>query len=107
MLAKCDDVCRTYDVIQYAYADVLSGWEEIQSFRVNVLLDGLEEGAYTSDFVCVKKDDDLMVRECVERKHLTKPLTIKLLEASRQYWLRHGISDWGIVIEKGVAGDED
>jgi len=41
-----------------------------------------------------------MVRECVERKHLTKPLTVKLLQASKDFWLRHGVSDWGIVIEK-------
>ena len=96
-MSKCEDVCRTYDAIQYAYADLLNGSADIKSFRVNVLLDGLD---YTSDFVCVKADGDLMIRECVERKHLTKPLTVKLLDASREYWLRHGVSDWGIVIEK-------
>lgn len=104
-LSKCEGVCRTFDVIQYAYADLLNGSADIKSFRVNVLLDGLE-GDYTSDFVCVKTDNDLMVRECVERKHLTKPLTMKLLQASRDFWLRHGVSDWGIVIEKeGVANE--
>ena len=41
-----------------------------------------------------------MVRECVSRNHLTKPLTAKLLDASRNYWISHGISDWGIVIDK-------
>ena len=98
-LLKCEDVCRTFDAIQFAYADLLNGSEEIKSFRVNVLLDGMD-GGYTSDFVCVKADNDLMVRECVERKHLTKPLTVKLLQASKDFWLRHGVSDWGIVIEK-------
>lgn len=63
-------------------------------------MDGLEEGDYTSDFVCMKEDGDLMVRECVERKYLTKPLTAKLLDTSRQYWLRQGVTDWGIVVEK-------
>lgn len=97
---KCDDVCKTYDAIQYAYANLLSETEEVKSFQVNVLLQGLEEGEYTSDFVITKADGNLMVRECVSRKHLTKPMTTKLLEASRNYWKSHGVSDWGIVIEE-------
>lgn len=99
-LPKCEEVCRTYDAIQYTYAEVLSGARDIKSFRANVLLDGLEEGDYTSDFVCVKMNGDLMVRECVSRQYLTKPLTAKLLDVSRNYWLRHGVTDWGIVIER-------
>ena len=63
----------------------------------NVLLDGLELGAYTSDFVCVKSDGDLLVRECVSRKFLMKPMTVKLLDASREYWLRRGVTDWMVV----------
>lgn len=100
MLQKCVDICKTYDEIQYAYSELLSQNEEILEFRCNVLLEGLEEGAYTSDFVCTKLDGDLMVRECVQRKHLRKPLTAKLLEVSRQYWLRHGVLDWGMVIDE-------
>ena len=61
----------------------------------------MEEGAYTSDFVITKADGNLMVRECVSRKHLTKPMTTKLLDVSRNYWKSHGVSDWGIVIEEG------
>lgn len=102
VVAKCEGVCRTYDAIQYAYANLLSEAEEVKSFQVNVLLQGLEEGAYTSDFVITKADGNLMVRECVSRKHLTKPMTTKLLDASRNYWKSHGVSDWGIVIEEGV-----
>ena len=41
-----------------------------------------------------------MVRECVYRKVLTKPMTVRLLDASREYWLRHGVSDWAVVVEK-------
>ena len=26
VLGKCDEVCRTYDAIQYAYADLLTDW---------------------------------------------------------------------------------
>ena len=98
-LPKCQDVCRTYDAIQAAYAEVLQECDEVKEIRCNVLLDGLEIGEYTSDFVCVKPDGDLMVRECVFRKFLVKPMTVKLLDASREYWLNHGVSDWGIVID--------
>lgn len=98
-LPKCSEVCRTYDNIQYMYADILQNSNEIKEIRCNVLLEGLSEGEYTSDFVCVKSDSDLMVRECVFRKYLTKPMTVKLLDASREYWLKHGVSDWGLVID--------
>ena len=102
VIPKCNDVCRTYDPIQSAYADMLAADDAIQEIRCNVLLDGLEVGEYTTDFLCVKTDGDLMVRECVFRKHLTKPLTIKLLDASKEYWLRHGVTDWGLVIDEEV-----
>ena len=87
MIGKCSDVCRTYDAIQYAYADLLQESDEVKEIRCNVLLDGLDVGEYTSDFVCTKTDGDLMVRECVFRKFLMKPLTVKLLDASREYWI--------------------
>ena len=69
-------------------------------FKSTLKLGAYEEGAYTSDFVITKADGNLMVRECVSRKHLTKPMTTKLLDASRNYWKSHGVSDWGIVIEE-------
>ena len=96
-LSKCKEICRTYDDIQFAYADMLQQNDSITEIRCNVLLDGLELGEYTTDFVCVKADNDLMVRECVSRKFLTKPLTVKLLDISRDYWSKHGVTDWGIV----------
>ena len=102
MIGKCSDVCRTYDTIQYAYADLLQESDEVKEIRCNVLLDGLDVGEYTSDFVCTKTDGDLMVRECVFRKFLMKPLTVKLLDASREYWIRHGVTDWGLVIDEEV-----
>lgn len=102
MVGKCSEVCRTYDVIQSAYVNLLQESEEIREIRCNVFLDGLEIGEYTSDFVCTKADGDLMVRECVFRKFLMKPLTVKLLDASREYWGRHGVTDWGVVIDEEV-----
>ena len=98
-LSKSKEVCRFFDAIQSSYADILQDSIEIKEIRCNVLLNGLAEGDYTSDFVCVKADNDLMVRECVYRKYLTKPMTVKLLDMSREYWLNHGVSDWGIVID--------
>lgn len=98
-LGKCHDVCRTYDPIQFSYADVLQSDDGIAEIRCNVLLDGLELGEFTSDFVCITTNGDLLVRECVYRKYLLKPLTLKLLDASRSYWLRRGVSDWGVVID--------
>lgn len=100
VLPKCAEVCRTYDTIQYAYADLLQADDGIKEIRCNVLLDGQDLGEYTSDFVCVKSDGDLMVRECVYRKFLMKPLTVKLLDASKEYWLRRGVTDWGLVIDE-------
>ena len=90
---------RAYSDIQAAYAERLEKGDEVKELQCNVLLDGLEEGEYTSDFLCVKADGDFMVRECVERKFLMKPRTVKLLDASRNYWLRHGVKDWGLVID--------
>lgn len=99
ILSKSKDVCRLYDEIQTRYADILQNCEDVREIRCNVLLDGLSEGEYMSDFVCVKADSDLMVRECVYRKYLTKPMTVRLLDVSRKYWLKHGVSDWGIVTD--------
>lgn len=95
-LGKCKEVCRTYSAIQYAYADILQAREDVAEIRCNVPLDGYD---YTTDFLCIKADNDLMVRECIQRKYLTKPLTIKLLDLSREYWLKRGVSDWGLVID--------
>lgn len=98
-LEKCQDVCKTYDDIQYAYADILQKNKNIKNFKCNVLIDEADNSLYTSDFVCTKSNDDIMVRECVKRNLLVKPLTAKLLDISRNYWLRRGVTDWGIVTD--------
>lgn len=105
-MSKCaDGVARTFNVIESRYADKLEKNPDVKEFRCQVLLEGLEIGEYCSDFVAIKVDGDLMVRECVFRKHLTKPMTAKLLDASRLYWKRRGVTDWGIVVEKKEADD--
>jgi hypothetical protein len=83
VIRKCKGVCRIYDPIQSVYADTLQRDDRVVKFQCNVLLEGLAEGEYTSDFVCTKVEGELMVRECVQRKHLLKPMTVKILDASR------------------------
>lgn len=105
-MSKCaDGVARTYNAIESKYAEKLEADPDIREFHCQVLLDGLELGEYCSDFVAVKVDGDLRVRECVYRKYLIKPMTAKLLDASRDYWMRRGVTDWGIVIEKKEDAD--
>ena len=99
MLTKSKEVVKTFDLIQTKYAEMLENNPEIQEIRCNVLLDALEEGEYTTDFVCVKTNGDMKVRECIFRKNLTKPMTVKLLDLSKEYWLKRGIYDWGICID--------
>lgn len=98
-LSKCIGICRTYNSIQTTFANMLQQQEDIKEFQCNVLLKGLSLGEYTSDFLCSRQDETLMVRECVFRKYLTKPLTVKLLDASREYWLRQGVTDWKVVVD--------
>ena len=99
-ILKCNEILKTYDAVQYACADYLSAQDYIVEIRCNVILDDLEvDAGYTSDFVCKKKNGDLLVRECVFRKQLDLPRTAKLLELSRVYWAKRGVVDWRIVID--------
>ena len=105
-MSKCSDgVVKTFNDIESRYADKLQENPDVKEFRCQVLLEGLELGEYCSDFVATKVDGELMVRECVFRKHLAKPLTAKLLDASREYWGKRGVLDWGIVVEEGDGGN--
>ena len=38
------------------------------------------------------------VVECIEKEKLLKPLTCKMLDCSRNYWLSKGVNDWRLVI---------
>lgn len=104
-LKKSDGVVRLYDNIQVAFADILDSDPNIQKITVNHYLQDLSEGEFTSDFVCIKVSGDYLVRECVYRRKLTLPRTCRLLDASRVYWFKRGVDDWGIVVEK-EASDE-
>ena len=100
ILPKAKGVVKLYDGIQSAYTEILQADESIKEIRCNVLLEGLEEGEYTTDFVCIKNDGELMIRECTFRRLLTKPMTVKLLDFSKDYWQKRGVSDWGVVINE-------
>ena len=105
-MSKCaNGVARTYNILESKYADKLEADPNVKEFRCQVLLEGLEIGEYCSDFVATKVDGDLMVRECVYRKDLLKLSTAKLLDASRNFWRRRGVEDWGIVVEKKEDAD--
>ena len=46
--SKSIEVVRTYDPLQYAYADILQKDESIREIQCNVSLDSLQEGKYIS-----------------------------------------------------------
>ena len=95
-LEKFTSICKTYDPVQTAYARLLVQNQKVTEIRCNIGLDGED---YMTDFICIKENGDFMVRECCQRKYLSKPQTMKLLDLSRNYWLRHGVTDWGIVVD--------
>lgn len=107
-LRKSKEIGRTYSELQAKYAEILDAREDIKEIRCNVLLDELDIGdgkKYTSDFVCVRTDGEILVRECVFRRLLERPSVMRRLDASRLFWLRRGCYDWGLVTEK--ESDDD
>lgn len=98
-LNKCKNIFFSYSNLQFKYGCRLDFNEDIVEIKCNVKLVGCELGdSYTSDFVCIRRDGKTMVRECIEKSKLLKPLTCKMLDSSRNFWLSKGIEDWGIVI---------
>ena len=97
-LDKFTTICKTYEPLQAAYAKLLSKNDDIIEARCNVALDD-DCSEYMTDFVCTKSNGELMVRECMGRNLLHRPQMAALLDRSRTYWLRRGISDWGIVVD--------
>ena len=75
---KSSGVCRCYSDLQLRYLEKLDKDNDVKEVRLNVKLQDLDiEGTYSTDFVITLKDETTRIRECVLRKHLTKPLTIK------------------------------
>lgn len=101
-LSKCRLIFYAYSDLQYKYGCQLDEDSQIAEIKCNVLIEECELGnGYTTDFYCTKTNGDIFVRECVYKDKLLKPLTIKMLDASRNYWIANGVSDWGIVLNEG------
>ena len=99
-LSKCKTIFTAYNDLQYAYGLQLEKNKDITEIRCNIQLSNcLGYEHYTTDFYCVKSDGEILVRECVYKDKLLKPMTSKMLDASRGFWLSQGITDWGIVID--------
>lgn len=100
-LKKCQSTFNAYNELQYAYGIKLDDNEDIIDIQCNVKLPSCPEGEYyRTDFYCVKSNGEIMIRECVYKDKLLKPMTAKLLDISRNYWLSKGITDWGIVLNE-------
>ena len=98
-LNKCKNIFFAYSNLQFTYGNILDSNEEVVEIKSNVKLIGCDLGdSFTSDFLCTKSNGELMVVECIEKEKLLKPLTCKMLDCSRNYWLSKGVIDWRLVI---------
>ena len=99
-LPKCISTFYAYNSLQLKFGELLSSRDDVQDFKANVKLDGFPLGdSYTTDFVITTTEGKTFIRECVYKDKILKPLTIKMLDASREYWISRGYKDWGIVID--------
>ncbi len=100
-LKKSKTTFNAYNELQYRYGTKLDENPDILEIQANVKLVDCSQGdCYSTDFYCIKTNGEPMVRECVYKDKLLKPMTTRLLDISRNYWLSKGISDWGIVISE-------
>lgn len=99
-LNKCKDIFKAHNELQFKYGEQLDKRSDIAEIKCNVPIDCELEGKFTTDFYCVKTDGSIFIRECVYKDKLMKPFYIKTLDASRDYWLSKGITDWGIVLNE-------
>ena len=98
-LNKCKNIFFAYSNLQFTYGNILDSSSEVIEIKCNVKLVECDLGDnYTTDFVCTKLDGSLMVVECIEKDKLLKPLTCKMLDTSRNYWLSKGVEDWRLVV---------
>lgn len=73
---KCGTICKTFDPIQSAFVTILDNRNDIVEIKCNVGLEG-DASDFTTDIVAVMTNGELIVRECVSRKILSRPLTLK------------------------------
>ena len=82
------------------FGDFQHFWGSFTEIRCNVPIELPSLGSYTSDVVCITDCGEMFVREWVFRQRISIPMTIKLLDASREYWIRRGVKDWGIATDE-------
>ena len=100
-LPKCSTFFFAFSELQNKYGEQLSKDENVLEFKANIKLEDFPLGdTYTTDFLITTIDGRTLIRECVYKSKLLKPMTIKLLDASREYWLSRGFTDWGIVVDE-------
>ena len=100
-----EEVVKTYDELQLAAAKFLSSNRDFVDCQCNVESCTIDDTKYTTDFVAKDKGGKLTALECVQRKNLTKPKTIKLLDESQRFWCARGI-EWGLILDKEGGTDE-
>lgn len=99
-IPKCTTTFFAYSNLQQRYGEILSTRDEVIEFKANVKLEGFSLGDhYTTDFL-ITTAKGLQVRETLSRNQLFKKSKIVLLDASREYWLSKGITDWGLVVNE-------
>ena len=87
-----------YNDTQFAYVKILEADTEIDDILPNYKLSGFSLGEnYSTDFLCKKIDNTMTAIETIEKRVLLKPQNLKLLEASRHYWLARGV-EWKLVV---------
>ncbi len=108
---KCEGECVVYTrseilgKLQEAVVRMLDIDPNIRSFQCHVLLEGLACGKYTSDIVYTTVDGETGVMECFSTTQLKKRESAVLMDESRNYWLRRGVTDWTLVINDEQAAD--
>ena len=91
-LKKCEEVARTYDKIQTAYADVLDKDKNIEVIKCNVLLENLEGMFYDSYKDKTKEEKISLIKRLIKGnccgcgilRPLSKPSAEKLYKEAIQ-----------------------
>ena len=97
-------VCKLYSSLQRKLAERFENDDSVETFEVNVKVDELPiDGAFTTDLLVKFKDGSLKACECILRRHLTKPMSMRLLSLSRAYWMKKGVG-FAIVTENMEDG---
>ena len=95
---KYEGICKTYDALQSRMVDILAEDKAVKEIRCNVAMGNT---GYTSDIICIMKDDTFVVYECCYRNLIKRPTMARLLQQSREFWLEHGVQheDWRLAVD--------